>query len=472
MYRWRWVILACWVLACVLLYTFVPVGDPSKNERASFLPKDSSYRIAMEQLAKSFPQQCGLSQAAIVFERPGGKLTYKDNSYINDISSQIRTYRPGGPSKEALNAITVTSPGLIDMAIRTSNSTDILRNSLAMLGGVVRNVSEGKKQSNGSMIINPLRSKVNKDGQAAIVRVNIPAGFITFRSAQIVKHIRELLMENPAPEGLKVAVTGTGGYGYDYAEFVKSSHEKTTYATLIAVVIILLIVYRAPLAAMVPLFAISLAAAIVMKMMNLIQDMGFSVGMAERIFVFVLMYGAGIDYSLLLISRYREYLRTGRPSSTAVTEALNATFPAISASAGTDALGILMLIFCQFLIFQTTGPVVALSLVIAWLASVTLVPAMLGLFGPKVFWPLKEDPAHKARVPLTSKIWPALGNAGYQTPGSVPRGSADSPCHPSYSYPKDHLGLRRPIRHRSSVRKRRGQRCSRRGNRQETLAYR
>ncbi len=358
-------------------------------------------------------------QAAIVFERKGGKFTYQDNAYINDFASQIRDYREGGPSKEALASLTVISPGLMDLAIRTSNTADILRNSASMLGGFIRTARGGKLPSNGSMLINPLRSKVTKEGQAAIVRVNIPAGFITYRSSQIVKHIRDMLVENPAPEGLKVAVTGTGGYGYDYAEFVKSSHEKTTYATLIAVVIILLIVYRAPLAAMVPLVAISLAAAIVMKFMNVIQNMGFSVGMAERIFVFVLMYGAGIDYSLLLISRYREYLRTGRPRAAATAEALNATFPAITASAGTDALGILMLIFCQFLIFQTTGPVVAISLVVAWLASVTLVPALMGLFGPKMFWPVRVDIGRIERTPITAKIWPAIASRVTKRPGLI-----------------------------------------------------
>ncbi len=420
-YRMRWFILIGWVVACLLLYVLVPPGDPTKNERASFLPKNSPYRLAMEKLAKSFPQQCGLSQAAIVFERRDGKLSYKDNAYINNIAAHIRRPVKGGLSQEDLVGLTVTSPGLMDLAIGSSAGSDMMQKSFSMLGRVISKARKGKLADNGSMLINPLRSKLTKDGQAAIVRVNIPSGFITYRSSQIVKHIRDLLKRMPPPAGLKVAVTGTGGYGHDYAQFVKNSHDRTTIATLLAVVIILLIVYRAPLAAMVPLIAISLAAAVVMKLMNVIQSMGFSIGMAEKIFVFVLMYGAGIDYSLLLISRYREFLRRGHSRDEATASALDATFPAISASAGTDALGILMLIFCQFLIFQTTGPVVAMSLLIAWLAAVTLVPAMMGLMGPKMFWPrrIESNQLNSRSLSATAKLWPAIAKVVTKRPGLV-----------------------------------------------------
>ncbi len=421
-YRLRWIILACWVIGCVGLYALVPPGDPAKNERVSFLPANSPYRLAMEKLARGFPRQCGLSQAVIVFERPGGKLSYRDNTYVNDIASRVRQGRPGGLSNEDLAKLSVTSPGLIDLAIGTSTGSEMMRKGLAMFAGKLGQAQPKEAIKNGPSLVNPLRSKVTPPGQAAIVRVNIPSGFITYRSSQIIGHIRQLLQSTPPPTGLKVAVTGTGGYGYDYANFVRQSHHRTTLATLIAVIVILLIVYRAPIAAMVPLVAISLAAAVIIKFMDIIQNMGFSIGLAERIFVFVLMYGAGVDYSLLLISRYREYLRTGRPGRVAIAEALNATFPAISASACTDAMGIAMLVFCRFLIFQTTGPVVALALVVAWLAAVTLVPALVALLGPQMFWPVRVLPGAevgKIRRPVIARIWPGIARRVTQRPGLV-----------------------------------------------------
>ena len=134
-YRLRWIILACWVIGCAGLYALVPPGDPAKNERVSFLPANSPYRLAMEKLARGFPRQCGLSQAVIVFERPGGKLSYRDNTYVNDIASRVRQGRPGGLSNEDLAKLSVTSPGLIDLAIGTSTGSEMMRKGLAMFAG-------------------------------------------------------------------------------------------------------------------------------------------------------------------------------------------------------------------------------------------------------------------------------------------------------------------------------------------------
>ncbi|MCK4601249.1 MAG: MMPL family transporter, partial [Phycisphaerae bacterium] len=132
--------------------------------------------------------------------------------------------------------------------------------------------------------------------------------------------------------------------------------------------------------------SISVAAILVMHLLTVGASFGLRTGTAERIFVFVLLYGAGVDYSLLLISRYRELLDTAAPHD-AVVKSLDATFPAIAASAGTDAAGLLMLCFAKFGIFRTTGPAVAMALVVAMLAAVTLVPALLAIVGPRLFWP-------------------------------------------------------------------------------------
>ncbi|MCD4824905.1 MAG: MMPL family transporter, partial [Phycisphaerae bacterium] len=416
-YRWRWLILAAWVAVCVGLFVLVPPGDPAANERASFLPEDSDYRIAATRLAEHFPSSCGLSTAVIVFERPGEKLTTEDNAFINRIALEIRQPRPSGPPAQELAGLRVSAPGPIDLAIKAAQYAGSLHQSREMLGSILSGNMNKPRPAN--TLRNPMRSSRNTNGQAAIVRVSMPVDFITYRSSRIVQHIRDLLAEAPdRPDGLRVAVTGTGGYGHDYAKFVALSQKQTMLATIIAVIVILLLVYRAPLAAMVPLVAISIAAAIVVKSMNIAQNQGMCIGMAEKIFVFVLMYGAGIDYSLLLISRFREYLRSGRDTSAAAGAALAATRPAILASAATDALGIFMLIFSQFLIFKTTGPVVAVSLLVAMLAAITLVPALVGIFGKKLFWPLKphrRDTTKHSRL----RVWPIIAKTVTKRPAVV-----------------------------------------------------
>ena len=412
--RWRWVVVAAWGLAGVGLFLFVPSGSPGADEQTSYLPEDSTYRIAARQLEKYFPQQGGLSQAVVIFERSDGPLTLEDNTYINTFAQKIKRPYKRKLNPAELGGLTVSTPGLIDLALGAARGADSVRKTKRLIQRLF-NPRSAKTQDEEPPLTNPLRTALTDAGQAAIVRVNIPADFITHRSREIVGHIRDILVDHPRPTGLKVAVSGSAGYGYDYELFVQQSYKRTIFATLIAVVVILLVVYRAPLAAMVPLVSISLAAAIVIVLMNLAQNLGAGIGLAERIFVFVLMYGAGIDYSLLFISRYRELLASGRTAQQAPAEALSATSPAIFASAATDAAGVLMLVFSQFLIFRTTGPAVAGALIVSMLASVTLVPSLVSILGPRMFWPRR---AGKTR-PRRERFWRALARCVTHRAGLV-----------------------------------------------------
>jgi len=128
----------------------------------------------------------------------------------------------------------------------------------------------------------------------------------------------------------------------------------------------------------------------------------------------VLLYGAGIDYSLLFISRYREFLDTGADKGPASADGLNATLPAIAASAVTDTAGLLMLCFARYGAFRTTGPAVALALIVALVAAVTLVPALVGVSGRRIFWPSPRMGQIGRR-----RLWPHLSRMVSRRPGLV-----------------------------------------------------
>jgi putative drug exporter of the RND superfamily len=416
--RFRWLTILLWVALAAGLVLLIPSPGETSPEHASFLPDETPYRIASDSLAERFPAQAGLSQATIVFERSEGPLTGEDRAFINRIALAISQPFRGDLTKDQLRGVRVTAPGAIDLTFAAAKGSDLLHNpagkALELLNGRWKRTPD---------LPNPLRSQVSDAGQASIIRVNIPANFVTHRAARVTGHIRDLLAETPRPEGLDVAVTGTAGYGFDYVRFVERSHQRTIITTLIAVVVILLVVYRAPLAALVPLLAIGAAAVLADKAMDLAQHQGLAIGLAERIFVFVLMFGAGIDYSLLLISRFRERIEAGLDDRPAVAEALRATFPAIAASAGTDAAGIFMLIFTRFLIFRTTGPTVAGALIIAMLAAVTLVPALLAILGRRVYWPRIPRPTGEgtphAEPVRRDRAWRAIAALVTRRPGLV-----------------------------------------------------
>lgn len=428
--RFRWVILPAWLAVAAALWLGTPKIDRAENERQSFLPKDTAYRRATDLLGENFPRRAGLSQVVIVFERPDGELTGQDKEFVQRFAGQIDRHRPGGPTQAALDSVAVLTPGQIDAALAAILTVDAVRNTMELLPRMVPSLrgSTSKPAMDQTVLpANPMRGEVNAHGQATVVRVNIPVDFITYKSKKIVEHIREMLLATMsedgltlvspggrltdetlhAPAGMNIAVSGSGGYGRDYAVFVEQGHAHTMYATLIAVILILLLVYRAPIAAGIPLLAISIAAVIVLHLMQIAQGLGLAIGMAERIFVFVLMYGAGVDYTLLLISRYREHLGGVAPPKQAVADGLNGCVGALIASAATDSIGILMLIFCSFLIFQTTGPIVAGALVVALLASITLAPALLAIFGRGVFWPgwfTKRTPKHASDAGMWGRV--------------------------------------------------------------------
>jgi len=360
--RLRWVVVFAWLAATAALVWLIRPVDPAADEPASFLPQEVPSLDAARALGRYFPHNSGLSEATVVFERRAGQLTGEDRKAVERVAALIRRPRPPTTTASDLAGVHVRSPYWLTESPMVSPRTDA--------------------------------------GQAALVTVNIPANFITHRSARIVRHVRGILADRKLPEGLSAYVTGSAAVGSDYALAVDRSHDRTLHVTLVAVVIILLVVYRAPAAALIPLAAISLAAVVALRLLELGAHFGMHTGSAEKIFVIVLLYGAGINYSLLLISRCREFLAQGLAPREATAAGLAASMPAILASAGTDTLGLLMLSFAKFGIFQTTGPAVATALVVALLSAITLVPALVCLAGTKLFWPMKST-----RRPAGQALW-------------------------------------------------------------------
>ncbi|MFB3892737.1 MAG: MMPL family transporter [Phycisphaerae bacterium] len=375
-YRLRWPIVCLWVAAAAGMGIFVPPANPGANEPQTFLPVTSAYMHSMAALRKGFPGKIGLSDAVVVFERRDGELTDADKAAIERVADRI-----GVPGRYAdardISRLGIRSPGRLPFT----------------LAGIF-----------GAAPPNPLISPYTKAGpdrgQAALIIVSVPYNFVAIHSANIVEHIQLALAATPLPKGLTAAITGASGFGRDYGQAATRSSHKTLWVTVAAVIIILMVVYRAPVAALIPLMSIGMAGVITAKLLTVFEPLGLHAGTAEQIFVFVLLWGAGTDYSLLFISRFREFLDAGQERAAAASAGLNATLPAILASSGTNIAGLLTLLLAQFEIFRTTGPAVTISLVMALLASITLTPALVGIIGPAMFWPRKRG--HSAFSPSDS----------------------------------------------------------------------
>src|SRR5207245_3075370 len=164
----------------------------------------------------------------------------------------------------------------------------------------------------------------------------------------------------------------------------------TTLATVVLVVVVLLLVYRAPLLALVPLATIAVSVWVSLQLLAMLTQVpGVHLVNVARIFAIVILYGSGTDYCLFLISRYQEELALGHDGPQALQRSIGNVGGALAASAGPVICGLGLMGFAEFAKVRCAGPAIALSLAVALLSSLTLAPAMLCLLGRVAFCPAR-----------------------------------------------------------------------------------
>ncbi|GIJ75222.1 MMPL family transporter [Virgisporangium ochraceum] len=191
-----------------------------------------------------------------------------------------------------------------------------------------------------------------------------------------------------APAGLTVWVTGGPAIGADFEAAFDSLDTVLLLVTAGVVALVLLVTYRSPLLLLVPLACVGAAIALSQALVAASAEYGgLVVDGASASILTVLLFGAGTDYALLLISRYREELRHEPDRHVAMRHALARSVPAIAASGATVILALLALLLADMNSTRGLGPVAAIGIGSALLAMVTLLPAVLVVCGRWVFWP-------------------------------------------------------------------------------------
>src|SRR5262249_41653798 len=202
------------------------------------------------------------------------------------------------------------------------------------------------------------------------------------------RQVLSLGMARAGPGAPKLYATGSAGIGRDLTRAAGQSLDGTTLATILLVVVVLLLVYRAPLLALVPLVTIAVSVWVSLSCLAMATLLpGVHLVNISKIFAIVILYGAGTDYCLFLVSRYREALENGEDWAGAVRKSVGSVGGALAASAATVMVGLGLMGTAEFAKVRYAGPAIALSLGVALLASLTLTPALLRLLGKTVFWP-------------------------------------------------------------------------------------
>jgi RND superfamily putative drug exporter len=348
--RGRWVTVAVWVALGIAGFVGrAHIDDVTAAGQSSYLPAHAESTQVADLMQRDFK---------------GG----------DDVPVLIVFKRNGGLSAADLNTIGKLGEGLERLGL--SGATPVFapfsKQTKQPLGELTR-VARG---------VGP----ISRDGEAALVALAIDS---EDRGAVVqgVSKIRAYLAAHAHP-GLHSYVTGPGGVAADLEQVAEDAGQTLLIATLSLVLLLLLLVYRAPLLALMPLLVVGTAYLIAIGLTYLLIESDLITVNSEGTFLLlVLIFGAGTDYSLLLIHRYREELGRGGEPPVALRTALSQSVRPIAASAATVIAAMLVLLLANLESTHWLGPVLALGIAVMLCAGLTLLPALLAILGPRAFWP-------------------------------------------------------------------------------------
>jgi RND superfamily putative drug exporter len=347
--RTKWAVLVFWLVIVAVTGPLAgKLTGAEKNDASAWLPAKAESTKVLD--VQSRFQSPNIFTAVVVYDRPSG-LTSADKA------------------KAAADA-----------------------RRFASVAGVVRNQLTG-----------PILST---DGKAleTIVPVNLGSNGWNGAAAAATT-LRTIAQANGS--GLSSHIAGPLGNAADSANAFKGIDGILLYSTLAVVIVLLLITYRSPVLWLLPVISAGVALTTAQGLIYLLAKHGLTVNAQSAGILLVLVFGAGTDYALLLTARYREELRRHEDRHEAMAVALRRAGPAIIASAGTVIVSLLTLTIAELNSTKSLGPVLAIGVVVALLAMMTLLPALLVIFGRWMFWPVK--PAYGTEDPTTKGFWARVG---------------------------------------------------------------
>jgi len=365
------------------------LADVKNNEASSWLPGSAEATKVTDALSKDVdPNDI---PTLIVYQAKDGKLTQADFAAMDKHAEEIEKDIPGLVKKG-------------DYSVLTPERAEELKGLMA----------------DGKLPQTYLPPLVSPDGEVAY-------SFFTFnfgkdgwnKIPEPADDIRDLTKM----EGVDVYLGGFGGQASDFASSFEGSHTTLILLTLLAVIVILLFTYRSPILWLLPIFSAVVAyqaAGGVVYLLAKYADL--TVNDQSQYILGILVIGAGTDYALLLVARYREELRTHEDRHEAMAFALHRAAPAIIASAATVVIGLLCLAFADLNSTAGLGPVLAVGVAVTLLVMVTLLPAMLVIFGRWIFWP--KRPHFGSVEPTSTGLWARVGERINVRPRTIWAGTA------------------------------------------------
>jgi putative drug exporter of the RND superfamily len=381
--RAKWVVFAIWLVGI-----FIAAGpanlpgkftDAEENESTSFLPGDAESTEALE--ASEELQGGELAPAVIVYRREGG-LTQADREKIVEDVRRLTERRFEGVVPDGQTAAAGGQQG---------------GSQQGPAGGAGEAPEGGAGQAEGcggpttpipgqpadyAPFVGPICSE---DGNAAIVTAYLKGDGDGDTILDPVEFWRDTVSDPGG--GLEVKITGGAGYAADAIEVFESINGTLLLAAVSLVIVLLILIYRSPIFLFIPLAAIVFAEMLARSIGYGLSELGVTINGQSSAIMSIMVLGAGTDYALLIVARYREELHHTLDRHEAARAAMTSAGPAVFASAATVIAALLCLSIAKVNGTSGMGPIVAMGVACAALSMLTLLPALLTIFGRRAFWP-------------------------------------------------------------------------------------
>jgi RND superfamily putative drug exporter len=330
-----WTIVA-WLIAAVAIVATAP-SLPSNSDESSFLPKSYESIKASALQAKAFPSSFTPSAIALFQRTDGGKLTTADLKDVSRITAEL--------GKEHIDEVQKVVPG------------------------------PPSKDGRYTMTLVQMDSK--DAGQP--------------KQADAAKVLRQDVKQLAKGTDLDAKLGGSAAQALDQQDSSQRGQALIGIGTFAIILVTLLIIFRAPILAVLPLILIGLVSAIANGLIAYATKLfGLQANSSVSSILIVVLFGVGTDYFLFLMFRYRERLRAGDEPKQAMINAVGRVGEAIASAAGAVIIAFLALVLSTLGFLKQMGPALAIAVAVTLIAGLTLIPAVVSLIGPKVFWPSKS----------------------------------------------------------------------------------
>lgn len=352
--RRPWLVIAVWIgLAAALSLVFPSLGVLAQKAPASILPANAPSVVSQKQMSEAFQEASSDNILLVVLTNEKG-FTPADEAVYRELVGKLRAETEDVAALQDF----VTTPPLKEVL-------------------------------------------VSKDNKAWLLPINIVGEIATPRAIAATKRAMQTVKDTVAGSTLQAYTTGPAGTFNDIQDIGDRDRVTIEIATIVALLAILLMVYRNPLTMMLPLITIGVSLAAAQGVVAGLGTLGLSVSNQTIVLLTAMLAGAGTDYAVFLISRYHDFLREGDDSDTAVRNALESVGKVIAASAATVAVTFVGMVFTKLTVFYTVGVALAAAITVGCLGALTFLPALLVLAGRRGWARPRKD--------LTGRFWRRSG---------------------------------------------------------------